>query len=268
MTAPALARPARQGEPGYPGGRVYEHPITRAVVPSITAVDNMLAKDALKFWAARECAEYAATNWVELAKLSIADRVEMIRKAPWRVSGEAAADGDTVHDAIDTYIKTGQAPSSATLGAWSLTARRMWRAFTLFDARYRPRWVNAEFTVWSDRFGYAGTADWSAYIGSGLVLGDTKTGKSVYPEVGLQVSAIANADYILHPDGTQEPLPKWDRYAVLHVRPTYTRLSPLTNIPECFEAFKALRILKYWDDYIAPGIIGEAPKTESPLKAA
>lgn len=259
MTAPRLARLARLGEPGFEsGGRVYENPLTRSVVPSITAVCGMLDKSALKFWAARQCAEYADANWPMLS--TAPDRFDLIRNAPWRTSEKAADAGNIVHGWIDEHIKTGALPTGELLAVSTLTTRRMWGSFMRFVEVYQPQFTDAEFTVWSEQFGYAGTMDWSAKIGDWLVLGDTKTGKGTYPEVGLQVSAGAFADYIIEPDGTQRPIPKYDRYAVLHVRPTFVKLQPLQCIPECFEAFKAARTLKHWKDYVATSVIIDSPK--------
>lgn len=259
MTAPRLARPARPGEPGYEAGaRVYEHPLSGKVVPSITAVCGMLDKSALKFWAARQCAEYADANWPELT--TAPNRFELIRNAPWRTADKAADAGNIVHGWIDLYVKNGYRPSQGVLDQNSITTRRMWASFMRFVDVYQPQFTDAEFTVWSDTHDYAGTMDWSAKIGSWLVLGDTKTGKGTYPEVGLQVSAGAFADYIIEPDGSTRPLPQYDRFAVLHVRPMFAKLQPLHLIPECFEAFKHARGLKHWKDHVANSVIIDSPK--------
>lgn len=259
MTAPRLARPARPGEPGFEsGGRVYEHPLTGAVVPSITAVCGMLDKAALKFWAARMCAEYADQNWGTLT--ADPNRFDLIRNAPFRRADKAADAGNIVHDMIDVFVKTGATPTPELLAVSSATVRNMWKTFARFVDVYKPEFTDAEFTVWSETHQYAGTMDWSARIGDWHVLGDTKTGKGVYPEVGLQISAGAFADYKIEPDGSQREIPVYDRYAVLHVRPTFVSLQPLQYVPECFEAFKHARGLKYWRDNVSSQVIVEAPK--------
>lgn len=261
MTAPKLARPARPGEPGYEtGGRVYEHPLTGSVVPSITSVISVVDKSALKFWSARVAAEYADANWDALT--TEPDRVNLIKNAPWRTSDKAADAGNMVHDWIDSYVKTGSPPERWQLQGASITARRMWQSFQLFIQAYKPVFTDSEFTVWSEQYSYAGTMDWSARIGDWLVLGDTKTGKGVYPEVGLQLSAGAFADYIIGPDGSQREIPQFDRFAVLHIRPTFVQLSPVGFISECFEGFKAARQLKVWKDNVSGGVISDAPRIQ------
>ncbi len=271
MTAPKLARKARPGEPGFAdGARVYEHPRTHKVVPSITAVKDMLDKAALKYWAAGRAADYASENIAALAAMADEkQRKELIRGAPWRESDQASAIGDTVHGWIDHYIKGDQSFTDfqTEYEAAPVTARHMWQSFMAFIDKYQPRWIDAEFTVWSNAWGYAGTMDWAAIIRGWLVLGDTKTGKSTHPDFGLQLAAGVYADFILRVDGTEIPLPKFDRCAVLHVRPRSATLEPLDKIPECWEAFKSCRVLKHWHDYVSPHVIQFAPKVQ-PVKEA
>jgi hypothetical protein len=49
--------------------------------------------------------------------------------------------------------------------------------------------VAIEETVWSDRHGFAGTADLVARVDGAMTLLDWKTGKAVYPEAWLQNAA-------------------------------------------------------------------------------
>lgn len=261
VTAPALARPARMGEPGFTsGGRIYEDPITGKIAVSITSVTSMLPKDALKYWAAKQAAEYAADNLDTLAALDRDARVSVIKGAPWRTSGKAADNGDIVHSWIENYIKGGQSfgDFNAELARSSLTAKRMWGSFQKFVGQYNPEFTDSEFTVWSERYDYAGTGDWSARIGQWHVLGDTKTGKGVYPEVGLQIAALANADYIINADGTRRELPRFDKFGVLHIRPMGFKLVPLFHIDECFQAFVNARGIKRWKDNFADLVVGNA----------
>jgi hypothetical protein len=277
LTAPPLARPARAGEPGFSqGGRVYANPRTGAIAVSITSVTKVKAKPAVDEWSKRKCGEYAADNIDGLyqrlhgktsddLKAERAQVVDLVRQAPDEHSNKASANGDLVHDAIDEFYKTGALP---VVDDWPLTAKRMFRAFLKWNDRYRPQYVDSEFTVWSEKYGYAGTADLALIIAGHLALIDSKTGNGTYPEVGLQLAALAKADYIINPDGSTRPLPSFERFAVLHIRPTYVDLEPINYIDYCFTAFRALRNVRWWDDYVALHVIGNATRTESPLKEA
>ena len=230
---------------------------------------------ALKYWAAKECAGYAADNIGRLAQLDREEIFQLVKGSPFTQRGkrnQSSLIGDIVHGWIDSLIKTGQEIDSGIYTDKDgkqqrapVQAMQMWRQFTGetgFLDRYKPRWVASEFTVWSDTYGYAGTADWAAYIGDSLVLGDNKTGNQVYPDVAMQLAALARADYILEVDGTEKPLPKFDKYAVLHLRPMFSRLIPVESTDEWFKAFLGLKacfdaVIGYEDQ-----TLGYAPKLE------
>ena len=80
----------------------------------------------------------------------------------------------------------------------------------------------------------------------------------------MQVAAGAAADYAIDGDGKQYQLPKSERFAVLHVRPTYTRLHPLNGIPGCFKAFLGLRAVFDWHCNEADQVISDAPQIKGP----
>lgn len=231
---------------------MYEHPLTREIQPSITSVIGMLDKSALRYWVANQCAEYVKDNIDEL-RLQTQDTIfQRVKAAPWLTSGSAANVGDIVHNAIEAFINGYMVEPASD---WPITAKRMWRSFLTFDHVYKPEWLGTEFTVWSSTHGYAGTADWAARIRGMLVLGDTKTGKAVYPEVGLQLSAIKHADFILTTSGQELPIPEYERCAALHIRPTSVTLHPIDYIDECFEAFKACIALKRWKDSVSEHVV-------------
>jgi hypothetical protein len=88
VTGPALARSTAYG-------RVYEHPVTGEVVPSVTTVIKCLDKPALPRWSAKAAAEYADRQWKALSELGSEERVALIKGAPWRESGKGRRPGDS-----------------------------------------------------------------------------------------------------------------------------------------------------------------------------
>jgi hypothetical protein len=277
MTAPALST-------ATPFGRYYIHPNRPKQVPSITNIKGIKGIDSLKFWAAKEAANYAADNIAKLATLSHDEVFTLVKGAPFAktsAKSEASDVGDVVHDWIDSYIK-GMPPGDLMLAnpckTWpdgnvtalqpsgARTARNMWRQFLAFVDRYKPEFVDSEFTVWSDKYEYAGTADWSARIGGALVLGDTKTGKAVYSDFRYQLAALAFADFILDPSGAQRPIPKYDRYAILHVRPMSATLVPFENdaVESAFAAFCAMKVVFEDDIKWKDKTMLFAPKIQAP----
>lgn len=250
MTAPILAQNTAHG-------RHYFHPVTNDAKPSITNIINMKSKP-LYGSGLRAAANYAADNREKLATLS-RDEAYTLASNPPKDASDPASVGDTVHSWIDRYIKGGP-PSHDEVKAAPITAQRMFDRFRRFCVKYSPEFTNSEFTVWSNTFGYAGTADWSAVVAGNLVLADTKTGRQPYAEVAMQVAAIAKADFILSPEGAESPIPQYDRYAVLHLRPMSYTFHPIFKIDEAFQSFLALRQVFDWHYNSAPYSVGNAPK--------
>jgi hypothetical protein len=235
--------------------------------PSITNI-KQVKNVPLGGWASRKCAEYTAENIASLATLSPVEIKELVKGAPWRADPDKpneAGIGDIVHDWIDQYVKNGGTSSPNTEVYYDregqehpapITAKRMWRQFTGIIDRYHPEFIESEWTVWSDKYGYAGTADLSAYIGPQrwTTLIDNKTGKRPYPDMAMQLGALAYADFILDVDGTERPIPPFTRFAILHIRPMSATLVPIPKeaVDAWFKAFLGLKVvfdcINEWED--------------------
>jgi hypothetical protein len=245
VTSPVLAREDADGH------RWYTHPVTGLEVPSVTTIIGVIAKPALVGWSAKMAAQYAVSHWRELGEVPALRRVEEIRHAHTRMAGEAADTGDAIHEVIDAWAKGNPHPSPPK-GVTGYV-----NSFISFMADKRPEFIENEVTVWSDKHGYAGTADWIARIGGTVMLGDNKTGRRVYEEAALQVSALASADYILREDGTQVKTPLVTGMAVLHIRPRGWKLIPVMRREENFRAFLAAKEIWEWQQCTAPGALGD-----------
>lgn len=234
MTSPALA--VEQPD----GSRLYVHPVTNEKVPSVTTIMKQgIGKPLLTGWAARIAADYAVENWDELSGLSVYERRELIRYAHDREREKASDLGSAVHDTIDSWC-SGR-PHENTK-----ETRPYLNSFISFMMEFRPKFLENEVTVWSRKYQYAGTFDWLAEIDGKMTLGDTKTGKRVYNEAGLQLAALGYADFILREDGEEIPLPGIDVLSVLHVRPRSWHLYEVRKDRENFKAFLACRELYSW----------------------
>lgn len=234
MTSPKLA--VEQPD----GSRLYVHPITCEKAPSVTTImKEGIAKPFLTKAATGLSGKYAAENWAELSELHPDNRVEMIRYASEREWGIARDMGTKVHAAIEAWQKGEPHPASKETAPYL-------NSFISFMMDKQPEFLESEVTVWSRRHQYAGTFDWIARIGGKLTLGDTKTGKRVREEVGMQLAALAHADFILRDDGTEEPIPDFDGLAALHIRPRSWHLYEIEKDEENFAAFLACRELHSW----------------------
>ena len=73
------------------GSRFYEHPVTGSQVPGVTTVIDTLSKPALPRWAAKETATFAVANRKSWEGLDDAAAIDLLKGAPWRMSGGVPA---------------------------------------------------------------------------------------------------------------------------------------------------------------------------------
>lgn len=247
MTAPSLAVTTNTG------ARVYRHPISGEEVPSVTTViKGGVPKPALIPWAAKMAAEHAVANWTRLSTVPHVQRINEIKNAHRTYTEERATVGDLVHTLIECWSTGTPYPR------WGDEVDSFANQFISFMIAKRPEFIENEATLWSRSHGYAGTLDFIARIGGRVILGDVKTGKRVYPEVGLQLAALANADFLIRATGEEEPIPPVDAMAALHVRPRSWKLVEVDRTAECFGAFLAAKEVMNWDRNVAPHVLRDA----------
>ena len=254
MTTPTLAATAAAGHRIYRWhGREY---------PSVTAILNGGApKPFLARWAAKAAAEYAIGHLDHLQLLPAGQAIREVKQAPWATRDAAADLGDLIHAAVEAHATGHPRPQLPP------QAEPYLAGFDRFLADHTPTFLAAEQTVYSRRYGYAGTFDALATLPThrdwGLTLVDVKTGNRIYPEVCLQLAAYAAADFIGQPDTTTEqPLPTIAAGAVLHLRPGGYQLLPVPIGWAVLEAFlAALAVFRFTTD-LAPTLLPPANQEE------
>jgi hypothetical protein len=242
VTAPALAQTSPDGHRVYVWqGRQF---------PSVTAIlAGGVPKPLLPAWAAKTAAEYAIAHLDRLALPPAGQAIREVKRAPWTTRDTAADLGDAVHAAVEAAATGRPRPTLPTQAVPFLAA------FDRFTADYQPGFLLAERTVFSRRYGYAGTLDAICTLGGRVTLLDVKTGRGVYPEACLQLAAYAHADFLAGPDGaTEQPLAV-QTGAVLHLRPAGYRLVPVPVGQAVLEAFLAARAVFCWATELAPAVL-------------
>ena len=117
--------------------------------------------------------------------------------------------------------------------------------------------LESEAAVWSDTHGFAGTLDAIILVDGEAIILDYKTGASgIWPDVGIQLNAYANADEILDKSGERRPLPKIDGAAALHLRPDSYELIPVRLGDDIFEVFQALTVASHWVRDLSKTVLG------------
>lgn len=237
-TAVSLLYPHRGGDlvaddtRGFEEGRQYHWAGTW--LDSVTSIisQGVPKGEAITKWAARETAQYAVRNadrWVDPAPndealgdwtdsngwrdmpFDVAEKV--IKAAPFQKRDDAAELGSSVHDYAEAMVLGQPLPVLDEVGQKKAALFRSW----LDD--YKPKFEAAECWVYNMGRRYAGRLDAIAHIdGVGLTLIDYKTGKNAYPEVGLQLAALRNCEFVGLADGTEVPMPQVAACAVLHIQ--------------------------------------------------
>lgn len=233
MTKPALATQTRGGS------RLYVFP-DGVKHPGVTSIIGQLPKPFLVPWAAKLAAEWAVDNLAIVNDLCKRDKkaaVELIKGASRRSTAGSADVGTEVHGYFESLLLGDPTP------ALSEDAQPFAGPLHDFVLDWKPEAVLTEATVRSDSVGYAGSFDAVISIGGDNILIDLKTGKSVYPDVSLQLAAYRFADCLA--DGSS--LPRIDGAAVLHVRPEGYKFHPVKADVEAFAIFTHLRSIFDWD---------------------
>lgn len=147
---------------------------------SVTKALEVLDKPALRYWFGQEV--YRAM----LKDPSLDEKTALA--APYKVSDTAKNRGTTVHSIVESWKTTGGVVENEQYKGYA-DAFRSWIDDNHITLKEHER------TVISHKYGYAGTLDLLAGVsGSGKTwLIDIKTGKDIYPEAFLQLSAYKQA---------------------------------------------------------------------------
>lgn len=168
-----------------------------------TLIGDGMRKKALENWAGNETAAYAVNNWEALSVLPVAQRLEKLKKARFEVRDEAARRGTEIHRLAEEVIAGNEVEVPDELRGHVESAVRF-----LDEWQIRP--VLTETSVYSVAGGYAGTFDMvitSDLLPGQVILADWKTSRSgIYGETALQLSAYANAEFYVGPDGLDHPM--------------------------------------------------------------
>lgn len=220
--------------------RWYVHPITGERWPSVTSILSCISKSFLIDWAAGLAADAAIARADDLAdagdpcNATGEDACGRCRAClrDWiagrhiAVRDEAGDRGSRFHEAAEHLVLFGEG------GAVDKDVKPYFDAYCAWADRIQPKMIASEATVFSRKWGYAGTLDAVMHIpadaplpralqhlaGKRLVV-DYKTGKNVDRSAAWQMAAYRHAEAELMPDGTEKPLPPVDGGLILHVRP-------------------------------------------------
>jgi hypothetical protein len=214
-------------------------------VPSVTTLQNLLAKPPLVKWAARMAAEYADDHWASLGALPRSERVSSIAGAADAARNTAAAKGTAIHTWAEELLLGRPVDIPAEYQAQVDGLAKWWQRSGL-----RPMYT--ECMVWAPEdellglSAYAGTLDVLAQDADGAPwLLDFKTGSWVGGSFAVQLAAYAAAPNLVI-DGQDTAMPRVAALGIIHVRPEGTRLHtvPPASRAAAEAQFDILRMLR------------------------
>lgn len=239
---------------------------------SFVSVTTILSGGVPKYlvpWASKLVAEYAFDHQSEWTKLGRESAVALLKAVPNNTRDAAANLGKDIHAAAEAHILGTPMPE------WPEAIAPALKAFERWLAVFEPQYQATEASVFSRQYGYAGTADAWFTLTKGPLAGkplivDYKSGRQVYSEVALQLSAYSRCDFLAGPDRSELPLPPTEGGAVLHVRPDGCVLREVDISDRVFTFFRYVQQVYRWAKEASLDVIGEpvSPELESELAAS
>lgn len=224
---------------------------------------------------------------IKLAKLTEEElALRWLKGAAERHRDAAAARGSAVHaEAEDLVLANAREAGRLILAGvplpeYDLEIAGHMASFVRFVDDWEPEFLAAEATVFHRTQAYAGTIDAFVTIDRtrllpfaetfarlGIALPDTervtaavdyKSGRDVYPEVAMQLSAYARGEFIGAPDGvTQLSVPQADIGIVLHLTPDGYRPRPVRIDDSVYLAFLYAREVFRWAAETSREVLGD-----------
>lgn len=145
---------------------------------SVTNILKVIDKPALRYWFGKQVYLAMVANPTLDQQAALA--------APYAVSDTAKARGTTVHSIVEAWKQIGMFEVAPEFVGYK-------NAFAKWLGDTQAEIQTQEKTVVSEVHRYAGTLDMLVTINGRKVIVDVKTGKDIYPEAFLQLSAYKEA---------------------------------------------------------------------------
>jgi hypothetical protein len=160
-------------------------------VLGVTTILSVINKPALIQWAANTVIEYLQIKMKageKLDELQLKNLFTEAKKYNRTLKNQAADLGTLIHNWIEEYIK-GKNPAPLV----NETAKKSIDSFLAWVKEKNVKFTESEKIIYSKKYKYAGTCDFTCEIDGKKYVGDLKTSKGIYDEYLLQVSAYRYA---------------------------------------------------------------------------
>lgn len=224
-----------------------------------TIIGGGVPKPALLPWGIKMVAEGAVEMASQLPAMVEQDKdaaIRFLKGMPYAKRDAAADLGTLVHASVEAYALGKPIPP------WPVAVSPYMEAFRGFLHDFEPKFTATEASVYNRTQRYAGTLDSIVTLTlplheePGSYVLDVKSGKGVYPEVGLQLSAYRFAEFIGLPDGSEAAMPATAGALALHLTAAGYRLIEVRADEEVFRAFLYAREVFRWLEETSKTVLG------------
>lgn len=210
-------RPASVGVKRFETAYGHGYTIDGKRAIGVTTALNGIPKDALKYWAAKEVAQYTVDNIWDIKRMldsaGAAPTMHFLKEIPFQKRDDAAVRGTDVHAIAEKFIKGEPVEVPSHLQPYV-------DGYAAYIDDFNPTSIHEELVVASREHLIAGTLDSIQDIpGIGRAQVDYKTGKGVYGEYALQVAAYRYMEVYLDAEGNEQPMIPVDETFILHIKP-------------------------------------------------
>ncbi len=156
----------------------------------VTTILGVIAKPALIQWASNMACGYVReqVKGEETIPVSMLETILKDASLAHRRKKEKSADiGTLAHEWIEEYIAGNNPPEP------SKEVKVMTDNFLKWEKEVKPKFLESEMRVYSEKYWYAGTLDLIVEIDGEIWVGDIKTSSGIYPEHFYQTAAYQNA---------------------------------------------------------------------------
>lgn len=259
------------------GKRLYIHPVTKEIFPSVTTILGILDKGGLPYWYGKQSA-IRALELIPLLRragtrrmcedgscgMCVSCLLAMIQRAGSEEAERAADRGRRFHVVARHYGVSGE------IIEHDEDIEPQVAMFQEFARRHEVVVLDTEATIINRSHGYAGTLDavvtcgwmppkWEHLIGTPMIIDyKTKRSKGAYDWYAYQLAAYQRGETILEEDGAESPLtPSSPDWALsLTISADNWHLRPCDISDETFARFA--RILSVYADTTSPSPIGRS----------
>lgn len=228
---------------------------------SFLSVTSVISKGVPKYlvpWASKLVAEYAYDHqdWRTMGRESA---VALLKGVPNTARDASANLGKDIHAAAEAHILGIPMPE------WTPDVAPAMRQFERWLIAFDFEYAATEATIYNRQYRYAGTGDAWGACRKGPIAGkpvciDYKSGKNVYSEVALQLSAYRKGEFVASPDGVSElPMPPSEGGAVLHLPANGEpfRFLEVETGEDVFLHFLYAKAIARWADDTSKSVLGE-----------